>query len=126
MSALQFPAARQPVVTTDLETGVPTFTRPWFLFFQSLYTRVGGPFAPTVPEVAVDRGGQGVMELQATTAQALSDLAIGDQTIPFDWMQFAIDAVVTNDALRTEIGALREEISEMKKTLNDLAQMTSL
>lgn len=126
MSALQFPAARQPVVTTDPDSGVPTFTRPWFLFFQALYSRAGGSSGPTITQVLLDSdAGVGIEELQAITAQANNDLQLQTGP-PLDALMQGLDGVLTIDALRTEIGDLREQVAELNKAIQALNQATSL
>lgn len=126
MTALQFPAARQPVITTDPLSGVPTFTRPWFLFFQALYSRGGGSVGPTVTQILLDSdAGVGIEELQAVTAQANNDLLL-QAPPPLDALIQGLDGALNIDALRAEIGDLREQVAELNKAIQALNQATSL
>lgn len=126
MSALQFPAARQPVITTDAQSGVPTFTRPWFLFFEALYSRAGGTSGPTVTQIQLESdAGLNVEELQSVTNQSLSDLSL-QTSPPLDALQLLMQIAADADALRIEVGALREIVAEMQKSVQDLSQSTLL
>lgn len=143
--ALQLPAARTPVVLVDPQTGAPTFSRTWYLFFQAIYSRIGGS---TDPDITIDHGvGLSVEGVQAIAAQASSDLSLNPQPalvdpqlfnqlvsdlgandLPpgLDWLQMTLDLAQTNDALRAEVGELREQFAELRKAIDGLGQMTSL
>lgn len=71
VNAVKFPSARQDVFFIDPQTKAPVFTRPWFLFFQSLWQRQGGAISEGTDAVAI----QGVFDPQvAALAVTLAEL----------------------------------------------------
>lgn len=102
MSSTRLPAARQPVIEIDPESGVNSFTRPWFLFFQFLFQQIGGAGAMTTTDLA-----QGV---QSGTEE----------------LRAMMDTVTQGQDLRAEINGLRDKIAELEKTMADMQQGTTL
>ena len=93
---VKFPSARQGVWMRD-QSGVPVFTRPWFLFLQALWTRQGGASAPDTTDL-VQRFGQ---EPQAQ-----------------DQMAAAVER------LQGEVAEQREQIAELHKEIQAIRQGT--
>jgi hypothetical protein len=112
---IKLPSPRQPVVDIDPETKVAMFSRPWFLFFQLVFQRIGGSVGTTTDELApVDSG-------QLPGSFALSDLAQGPNP---DFQGNFIDSVQALE-LRAVVGSLQDQVAELAKKFNDLQQGTS-
>lgn len=117
-SPLKFPAARQPPVETD-PNGNQAFTRPWFLFFQQLFERVGGANGASTADneaSALEDGGnsetqQMVFRLQQEVAEA---------PIPLQQLVQAFED------MSAELSAQRDQISELWKELDSMKQGTTL
>lgn len=114
MSALKFPAARQPATELD-DRGFETFTRPWLLFFQQIYERVGGATGASSTDLNSslfeDAGSGETNALLFAAEQALSQQ-------PPD----ALVAVV--ESLLAEVSAQRDQIAELQKDLDAIRQGT--
>jgi hypothetical protein len=114
---IKLPSARQPVTETDPQTQVTMFSRPWFLFFQLVYQRIGGSFG--VPNedlgIAPFNTPQGV-----SFAQSGDDLA--QAPAPADLRLWADIAQALE--LRPVVGSLQEQVAELTKKINDLQQGT--
>lgn len=102
MSTTKLPAARQPVIEIDPESGVNSFTRPWFLFFQFLFQQIGGAGALTTTDLA-----QGV---QSGTEE----------------LRAMMNSIAQSQDMRSEINGLREKIAELEKMIGDIQQGTTL
>lgn len=93
---VKFPSARQPVWMRD-QSGLPVFTRPWFLFLQALWIRQGGASSPDTPDVVLQFAQEPVA--QDSTPAAL-------------------------ERLQGEVAQMRDEIAELYKEINSLRQGT--
>lgn len=114
MSAIKFPAERQPATMTD-DRGYETFTRPWLLFFQQLYERVGG---------ATGSGTTGIeasLFEDAGTSEANASLFTAEQSFG----QLPPDALIQMvENLVAEVAAQRDQIAELQKDLDAIRQGT--
>lgn len=111
--ALKFPAARQAATELD-QNGNEVFTRPWFLFFQQLYARVGGPNgASTSDNEASALEDAGSSETQQMIFTARQDAA---QQPPIALLLQAVDD------LTAELSAQRDQIAELTKELDSIKQ----
>lgn len=116
MTGLQIPANRQPV-TEVTAGGTTTFTRPWFIFFQAVFDRIGGSNGGSTSDIeeSLDVGG---MDADAEAAlYALTDELRKLPTV----VQLTPDVVPA-----PEFTGFREEIAELRKMINDLQQSTTL
>lgn len=102
MSASKLPSPRQNVVQTDPQSGVTMFTRPWFLFFQFIFQQIGG-FPPITTNDLAQGVEGGVEELRAM-----------------------MNTFGQEENLRTEINGLREELAELRKSILDIQQGTTV
>jgi len=110
--SIKFPSIRQPVTMTD-DRGVETFTRPWFLFFQQIFERVGGTLGQSTSDLGASLfEDAGTSETNATifsVEQSLSQL-------PPD----SIYQLVEN--LTAELAAQRDILAEVQKELDAIKQ----
>jgi hypothetical protein len=103
------------VPVTDPQTGL--MTRDWYLFFQSIYIRVGGVDGTTIvvnPDLLQDPPGAGTAEFVATqfaTADALGQVPVSIPGTTFD------------DVLG-ELRQTRDLVAELIKRIQDLQQGT--
>ncbi len=94
--AINVPNARTPVWEKN-QDGAPVFTRPWFLFFQYLFTRSGGTIAPDGP---------------ADVSEVRAEL----QQLP------ALQSVVTSDPIGFEPAGLLDRIAVLSTQIDDINQ----
>lgn len=111
-TAIKFPAARQAVIVTD-DKGQEVFTRPWFLFFQQVYERIGGPVSMGLNDIASSSfGGTGSSELNSMIFTL--DNAVGQ--IPLRELMVAVDQLMTECAeLRSTVAELTKEVEGLKQ-----------
>lgn len=109
---IKFPSARQPVTLAD-ERGVVTFTRPWILFFQQVYERVGGPIAASTPDLA-----ESLFE-DAGSSETNAALFSIEQGFGQQPPQTLVEAV---ESLMAELATQRDTIAEMQKEIDGLKQ----
>jgi hypothetical protein len=64
MTAITLPSARQPVTDVD-SAGRTYFTRPWFLFFQTVFNRIGGADSPSIADLTESLNPEGGAETNA-------------------------------------------------------------
>lgn len=112
MSAIVIPSARQPVTEKD-SRGNEVFTRPWALFFQQVYDRIGGATSASNTDLALslfeDAGNGEVVAMALGLERDLNQY-------PF------VDTLATIDVLITELTGLREQVAEMAKELDSIKQ----
>lgn len=125
---IKLPAARQPVTVEDPNTGVTTFSRPWFLFFQLVFQRLGGSTQTSVDDLTASA--TNVFGAEETKAQlyTLQDTEsqraeIGDLREQVAELTKAVQDLQSSDASPAE---LREQILEITKDIQALKQATSL
>lgn len=116
MTTFTVPASREPVTYVD-KNGKTAFTRPWFLFFQGLFDRVGGATGSGIDDISesLDDG-----DTDAQAAAAIYALQDEVRSQPFAQTPVAADSV------NVEIAGLRDELAELRKTIEGLQQGTSL
>jgi len=116
--AVKFPSARQDVYFIDPQTQRPVFTRPWFLFFQSLWQRQGGAIAPDTTDV------EGSLFEDAGTSETNAQLyQLRQDLLQEPVVQQLIEQQAT---LQTQLEEQRDMIAELLKTVNDLKQSVTL
>jgi hypothetical protein len=111
--AIFFAPLRVPL--TDERTGL--MSREWYLFFQAMFLRIGGTNGQSnddllqgIPE---ELGAAELLALQISAADGIA------QTPP------AIPALTVND-LTGELQAMRDQMAEITKRLDDIQQGTLL
>lgn len=112
-NAITLPSARQPVTEVD-DAGRTYFTRPWFLFFQTVFNRIGGANAPDNGELTGTSSADPGLE---ATLYAFRDEIRGVPPI--------VQPPIT-DALIPELAGLREEIAVARQFIQDIQQGTTL
>jgi hypothetical protein len=112
-NAITLPSARQPVTEVD-SAGRTYFTRPWFLFFQTVFNRIGGANAPDNGELTGTSSAD--PELAATLYALQNELRAAPPVV----------APAPADVLTPELAWLREEIAVARKFIQDIQQGTSL
>lgn len=103
------------VPVTDPQTGL--MTRDWYLFFQSMFIRVGGTNGTTIvinPDLLQDPPAVGTAEFTAIQLAALDALGQSPVSIPG----------TTFDDLLSEIRQTRDLVAELQKRIQDLQQGT--
>jgi len=116
MSAIKFPAERQPATQTD-DRGFETFTRPWLLFFQQVYERVGGAIGSGIPGVEAS------LFEDAGTSETNAALFSVEQALQQQPVQILIEAV---ERLAAEVAAQRDSIAELTKEVDSIKQGTMI
>lgn len=112
--AVKFPSARQDVFYPDPQTGRPVFTRPWFLFFQSIWQRQGGAVAPDTPDLEASLfEDAGNSESFAAIFRLQQDIS---QAPPI------VQLIEQQATLEAQISEQRDQIAELVKTINDMRQ----
>ena len=110
--AIKFPAARQPATELD-DRGFETFTRPWLLFFQQIYERVGGATGASSSDLSTslfeDAGSGETNALLFSVEQALSQSPQSE-------------LLLVVESLASELAAQREQIAELTKELDSIKQ----
>ena len=114
MSAIKFPAERQPATMTD-DRGYETFTRPWLLFFQQLYERVGGAVGSGIVGIEVS------LFEDAGTSETNASLFAVEQTFGQTPPDVLIQAI---ENLSAEVSAQRDQIAELQRDLDAIRQGT--
>lgn len=113
-AGIKLPSARQAVTSLN-EHGLPTFTRPWFLFFQQLYDRVGGATAPSITDLDsnfFEDAGSG-----ETNAELFAFQSEVRQAPP------SLDSLVQRiEDLNNELAEQRALVAELIKTIQSLQQ----
>jgi hypothetical protein len=113
-NAIKFPAERQPATQTD-DRGYETFTRPWLIFFQQLYERVGG---------ATGSGTTGIeasLFEDAGTGETNAALFTAEQAL----QQLPVQVLMqTVESLAAEVAAQRDLIAELTKEVDSIKQGT--
>ena len=109
---LNFPTARQPVTEKDVR-GNEVFTRPWALFFQQVYERVGGAVSLSSTDLAMslfeDAGTSETNAVVMGVEQAVN------QSPPRDLL-------VVVDSLLAELSGLRDQLAELTKEVESIKQ----
>lgn len=119
--AVKFPSARQDVFYLDPQTNKPVFTRPWFLFLQSLWQRQGGAVAPSTSDVEgslfEDAGSSETQALLFSQGQDLgqSPLAL-----------LVVEQQSTLLQLQAQLDETRDKVAELTKAINDINQGVSI
>lgn len=109
---IKFPSARQPVVDVD-DRGLQTFTRPWFLFFQQVFERVGGSISASTSDLA-----NSLFE-DAGSGEANAEIFATQQT--FGQLP-AFAQAQQIEALQTQLDEQRDLIAELIKEINNIKQ----
>jgi len=106
---LKLPSARQPVTVQD-PAGNETFTRPWFLFFQTVWERLGG--------------GVGIDDDALLLAPQPQDYgaAYAAQQDAGQAPVWTPEQQVVVDQLQTELASQRDQIAELLKEIQALKQ----
>lgn len=109
--ALKFPSARQAAV--ELINNQLCFTRPWFLFFQTVYDRIGGP------------GGSSTTDLDASLFEDAGNSELQAQL--YEMAQRFVTPTMPEmaaqiDQLTGENNELREQLFELSKAVQALQQ----
>ena len=114
-AAIKFPAARQAATEMD-ERGLETFTRPWFLFFQQIYERVGGATGASSGDLSAslfeDAGNAETNAMLFSVERSLF------QQPPMAALQVAVET------LTAEVASQRDQIAELQKDLDSVRQGT--
>lgn len=110
---IKLPSPRQDVINTDAQSGVTMFTRPWFLFFQLVYQRIGGSLGAVTDDLSPANTGY--------VLQAVNDQAPGSGIA--ETQAFFANADQSLE-LRAEIGSLKDQVAELTKRFNDIQQGT--
>ncbi len=107
-TSFQLPGARQSVFDVD-ENNTYQFTRPWFLFFQGLFRRTGGVSASNNNdlEALIESTAADIEQAPADGSAALS---------------MRMDQIERDQALRAQVGHLREQVADLNQRLNSMAQ----
>jgi hypothetical protein len=103
------------VPVTDPNTGL--MSRDWYLFFQSMYIRVGGTNGSTIvinPDLLQDPPGAGTAEFLGTQLAAADALGQVPVSIPG----------TTFDDVLGELRQTRDLVAELIKRIQDLQQGT--
>lgn len=108
---IKFIPPRVPL--TDPRSGI--ISREWFLFFQGVFTRIGGATGTSTEDNAIsafeDAGSGETNAMLFSVEQALMQLPVSEQPLPSEI-----------DQLRTELNGLRELVAEMAKDIQALKQ----
>lgn len=112
MNAINIPSVRQSVTEKD-SRGDEVFTRPWALFFQQVYDRIGGATAVSNTDLALS------LFEDAGNGEVVA-MALG---LERDLNQYSpVDTPTIIDVLTTELTSLREQVAEMAKELDSIKQ----
>lgn len=118
---IKFIPPRVPL--TDPRSGI--ISREWFLFFQGVFTRIGGATGPSTEDNAIsafeDAGSGETNAMLFSVEQALMQLPVSEQPIPM-CDQVPPYAPSEIDQLQTELNGLRELVAEMAKDIQALKQ----
>lgn len=115
-NAITLPSARQPVTEVD-SAGRTYFSRPWFLFFQTVFNRIGGADAPSIGDLDESLSqDDGNSETNATLYALQNEVRAAPPAVP----------APAADLLTPELCGLREEIAFARQLIQDLQQGTSL
>jgi hypothetical protein len=124
MDSLKF--VPQRVKLTD---GNNEITRPWYLFLQGLYIRVGGALGEdgeTTADLAPVQSSDSVAyALADSLGQAPSGVSSDNAAAGLDVAPAQYDKPDINQIL-AELNALRDQVAELTKTVQDLQQGTML
>lgn len=119
MSQLSLQPPRVPL--TDPNTGI--ITREWYRFFSDTFTRIGGTSALTPGEI------DAALAAMALSIKALADIEDIRPMPYFDAASTSIEALapVRNDQqvpdyLEHKISALAEEVTFLRRKINDIEQ----
>ncbi len=109
-SSIKFPSARQPVTLS--ENGTEVFTRPWFLFFQAVYERVGGASGPSVLDLS-----ESLFEDAGTgeTNAMLFDAQQAFEQLPRPLVELIEQLTTSQQTLLSEVAELRKELDAIKQ-----------
>lgn len=99
-STLRVPVATQPVVAQD-SRGSMVFTRPWFLFFQSLYQNIAG-------------------NIDQAVSGSSDDIT---QAPPMPVSPEQVDATLS---VQSEYAEMRSRLAELEKEIQALKQGAAL
>jgi hypothetical protein len=107
------------VALVDSRTGL--ISREWYLFFQGVFDRIGGPDGPSIPDVDAslfeDAGNGETNAMLFTAEQALAQLP-PDSNLRYG--QYTIDV------LTEQVASLREQIAVLLSEVQAIKQSTSL
>ena len=124
-NAIKVPAARQPATEID-DRGVETFTRPWLLFFQQLYERVGGAIGESTTDLNASLFEDAGMSETNATLFAVEDAAnqapLPVPLLPDDPLLPVAQLFAAFESLAAEVAANRDQIAELTKELDSLKQ----
>ena len=133
-AAIKLPSARQPVTEIDEERKVNVFTRQWFLFFQAMYDRVGGPTGEDNNSIIEANAEDAVAsETQAMLFSAIDNagqIPLPAEFIPTDVLAaenaelraLQTEQVKQIEALEIRVGTLRDQIAEIMKDMDGIRQ----
>ena len=113
-AAIKFPAARQAATEMD-ERGLETFTRPWFLFFQQIYERVGGA-------TGASSGDQSASLFEDAGNAETNAMLFSVERSLFQQPLAALQVAV--ETLTAEVASQRDQIAELQKDLDSVRQGT--
>lgn len=118
---LKLPSARQPVTLAD-PNGNETFTRPWFLFFQAVWERLGNGGA-IINEEALALAPASITPTDVDSLESMApvrsdQVAIMESLTPV-WYP---DQLVVIEQLQTELSSQRDQIAELLKEIQALKQ----
>lgn len=115
---IKLPSSRQPVTTSD-GNGQEVFTRPWFLFLQAVYERIGGAISPSTTDLAED------LFEDAGTSETNAVLFDLEKTVfqdPPSVSYIVPDNQSSVAVLTSLVKSLAAELAEIQKELNAIKQ----
>lgn len=112
--AIFFAPLRVPI--TDPRTGL--MAREWYLFFQQIFLRVGGTSGQSNDDL-LQGIPEGVGAAELLNLQIVADIAASSQPP-------AYPSAAAFDDLLGELRAVREQLAETNKRLDDIQQGTQL